>query len=125
MNYNLPIKIAILNDGCFSMVNAWEKLFFGERYIATDLIKNPNYVKLAESYDIKGIYCDDKKELDSKISEFLLHDKAVLCEFKVEKDLCLPLVPPGSPLDKMILYNVNGQDESYSSNKIKDLLPPS
>ena len=105
MNYNLPIKIAIMNDTCFSMVNTWEKLFFEERFTATNLIKNPNYVKLAESYGIKGMYCDNSFDLDSKIKQFLSYDKAILCEFKVEKDICLPLVAPGSALDEIILQN--------------------
>ena len=105
MNYNLPVKIAIMNDTCFSMVNTWEKLFFEERFTATNLIKNPNYVSLSESYGIKGIYCDNSFDLDSKIKQFLSYDKAILCEFKVEKDICLPLVTPGSALDEIKLQN--------------------
>ena len=97
-NYKLPIKIAIMNDGKFSMVKTWEKLFYNERYTATDLYRNPDYVKLAEAYNIKGIMCDKKQDLDNKIQEFLSYDKAILCEFKVESDECLPLVIPGASL---------------------------
>lgn len=102
MNYNLPIKIAIMNDTCLSMVNTWEKLFYEERYTATDLKKNPDYVKLADSYGIKSIYCDNRLELKKKIREFINYDKAILCEFKVDSDQCYPLIPPGAGLDEML-----------------------
>ena len=104
-NYNLPIKIAIMNDGHFSMVRTWEKLFFDKRYTATKLDDNPDYVKLAEAYGIKGICCDAREDLHDKINEFLSYDKAILCEFKLETDECFPLVKPGSALDDIILPN--------------------
>jgi acetolactate synthase-1/2/3 large subunit len=117
-NYNLPIKIAIMNDGHFSMVRTWEKMFFNERYTATNLYNNPDYVKLAEAHGIKSIYCDNIKDLDNKINEFLSYDKAILCEFKVETDECLPLVKPGSALNDIILPNTD-----YGI--IKTNIPPS
>ena len=98
-NYNLPIKIAIMNDGHFSMVRTWEKLFYYGRYTATNLNKNPNYVKLAEANHIKGISCDKREDLDCKIKEFLEYPGPILCEFKVETDECFPLVKPGCALD--------------------------
>ena len=104
-NYDLPIKIAIMNDNCYSMVRAWEKLFFDERYVATDLIKNPNYVKLAESYGIKAIRCNNRKFLDYHIEEFLTYPGPILCDFRVKSDLCLPLIPPGGALHEMIKFN--------------------
>ena len=104
-DYNLPIKIAIMNDGHFSMVRTWETLFYNSRYTATNLNKNPDYSKLAEAYSIKGIMCDKRENLNEKIKEFLEYDKAILCEFKVETDECYPLVKPGSALDDIILTN--------------------
>ena len=104
-DYNLPIKIAILNDATLSMVKAWEKLFYNERYTATDLGKNPDYVALAESFGIKGIQCNHKDELPDLIDYFLNYEGPILCDFKVHGDLCLPLVAPGSSIDNMILHN--------------------
>lgn len=104
-NYDLPIKIAIMNDGHFSMVRTWEKLFFNKRYTATNLNKNPNYSKLAESFGIKSIVCDSRGKLNSSIDKFLSYDKAILCEFKVETDECFPLVAPGAALDNIMLSN--------------------
>jgi acetolactate synthase-1/2/3 large subunit len=122
MNYKLPIKIAILNDTCFSMVNTWEKLFYEERYTATDLYQNPDYVKLADSYDIKSIYCNTKEDLKKNIEEFLSYDGAILCEFKVKSDQCYPLVPPGAALDDMILSNIDMSDDSGKIKK--EMLAP-
>ena len=119
-DYNLPIKIAILNDATLSMVKAWEKLFYNERYTATDLGKNPNYIELAESFGIKGIQCNNKDELHEMINYFLNYDGPILCDFKVESDICLPLVVPGSSIDNMILHN------NCTKNIGKDnILPPS
>ncbi len=106
-NYNLPIKIAIMNDSTLSMVKVWEKLFYNENYTATDLGKNPDYVKLANSFEIKGITCSSKDKLSETIDYFLSCRGPMLCDFRVESDLCLPLVAPGAALDNMILNNKN------------------
>ena len=102
--YNLPIKIAIINDESLSMVRIWEKLFFEERYVATDNPNNPDYVNLAKSYGIHAISCDSIDELGETINEFLECKDPILCEFKVIGEECLPLVGPGKALDDMILF---------------------
>ena len=114
-NYNLPIKIAIMNDGEFSMVRAWEKLFYNGRYTATNLGSNPNYVKLAEANHIKGISCDKREDLDYKIKEFLEYPGPILCEFKVKSDECFPLVKPGCALDD-ITTNCNNIESGMAPN---------
>ena len=104
-NYNLPIKIAIMNDTSFSMVKAWEEIFFNEQYTATALVKNPDYAKLAESFGIKGITCHKREDLKDTINEFLSYDKSIVCDFRVIPNLCLPLISPGEALDNMILFD--------------------
>lgn len=104
---NLPLKIFIMNDGTLSMVKAWEKLFYNERFTATDLKINPNYSKLAESFGIKGITCNNENEIKSTIQYALNYNGPIICDFKVEGDMCLPLVAPGKALDDMILYPKN------------------
>lgn len=102
MKYNLPIKIAIMNDNQLSMVKAWEKLFFNKRYVATELNHNPNYTNLAKSYGIKALKCNSKHNLDRIVKEFLEYPGPILCEFKTISDVCYPLVPPGNSLDQML-----------------------
>ena len=102
--YNLPVKIFVCNDKNQSMVRVWEELFFNERYTATQCEKNPKYHKLAESYDIKGLYCDNYDDLPIIINEALETNGPVLVNFRVETDKCYSLVPPGNGLDEFKLY---------------------
>lgn len=116
MEYNLPIKIAIMNDSKQMMVNIWERLFFEERYTATINNKNPNFPKLAESFGIKSFKIDNINNLDKITSDFLSYNGPALCEYVVEPEICLPLVGPGKALDDMILF-----DEYHYQNKKMDL----
>jgi len=99
----LPIKIAIMNNNAQMMVTIWEKLFFEERYTATLNEKNPDYYKLANAFGIKSLKCNNVTNLEETIHEFIHYDGPILCEFKIKKDICLPLVGPGKALDDMIL----------------------
>lgn len=103
VEHNLPIKIAIMNNESQMMVTIWEKLFFDERYTATLNKNNPSYVKLAEAYGIKSLYCGNADDLENTIEKFINYDGPILCEFSIKKDICLPLVGPGKALDEMIL----------------------
>jgi len=109
----IPIKIAVMNNNAQMMVTIWEKLFFEERYTATLNERNPDFTMLAESYGIKSISCDKIEDLDKTLDEFIHYSGPILCEFKIEKGICLPLVGPGKALDDMIL------PENYET-KIKE-----
>ena len=117
---NIPIKIAVMNNDAQMMVTIWEKLFFEERYTATLNERNPDFTMLAESYGIKSLSCDKIEDLDETIDKFIECKEAILCEFKIEKGICLPLVGPGKALDDMIL------PENYNSDfKIEKGMAPS
>jgi acetolactate synthase-1/2/3 large subunit len=94
-----------MNDESLGMVKIWEKLFFDERYTATDNPTNPYYTELADSYNIHSTYCGTKNNLDIVMQSVLAYNGPVVCEFKVQTEECFPLVPPGKALDDMILYN--------------------
>lgn len=115
--YNLPIKIVILNDGKQMMVNIWERLFFNKRYTATINNNNPDFVKLSESFGIKGFYCDNQKDIKNITKEFLNYNGPALCEYKVEGEICLPLVGPGKALDDMILFDEYEEDNVEKFDK--------
>lgn len=102
--YNIPIKIIILNNNSQDMVRVWETLFFNGRITATENKANPSFVEMVKSFNIHGLYCDNSKDLPDMIAELLHYNKPVLLECKVDKDMCLPLVPPGAGLDEMILH---------------------
>ena len=104
VEYDIPVKILILNNNSQDMVRVWETLFFDNRITATQNKKNPKFSKVAEAFGIKGMVCNSRDDLAMKIYEFLEYDGPVLLECKVEKDYCLPLVKPGAGLDEMILH---------------------
>jgi acetolactate synthase I/II/III large subunit len=101
--YNIPVKIAIMNNSAQMMVTIWEKLFFNERYTATINNNNPCYTSISDGFGIKSISCNDKNYLTDTIKEFLEYPGPILCEFNIERDICLPLVAPGKALNEMIL----------------------
>lgn len=109
LNYNIPIKMVIMNDSKQSMVNVWEKLFFDNRITATETI-NPDYNLLGKAYGIKVITISKNlnyKIIKKKIKKFINYDynQPIILNCIVESDYCLPLVPPGNGLDEMITYN--------------------
>lgn len=113
--YNLPIKIMIMNNDAQMMVNIWEKLFFNERYTATINNENPSYTQLANSFNIMSMYCDSEKDLDKTLDDFINYPESILCEFKIKKDVCLPLVGPGKALHEMILPGELLQKYNYKA----------
>jgi len=117
LEYDIPIKIAIMNDGRQQMVYTWQKLFHNERFIGTTN-KNPNFEHLGKAYNIKTITCSSKKALNRKVKEFLLYDKSIIGIFNVEPEMCFPLVAPGKALDEMIM------NESYIENLDKSINAP-
>jgi acetolactate synthase I/II/III large subunit len=114
---NLPIKIFIMNDCRLQMVHTWQKLFFNENYIATEH-ENPDYSMLAEAHGIKSFVCDKREDVTKTIKSSLIYPGACVVEFKVDPDICLPLVPPGNTIDDMMLFGDNQIIENQS-------LPPS
>ena len=102
--YNkLPVKIVLLNNGVLGMVRQLQKFFYGERYSQTDLDGNPDFVKVAEAYGIRGIRVDSHEQVRSAISEGLKHPGPVLLEFMISRDDdVLPIVPPGKPITEML-----------------------
>ena len=102
--YDIPIKIAIMNDSRQQMVYVWQELFFNSNFISTTNY-NPDYNKLAESFGIKSIRCDNPDDLDEAVTEFINYKGPILGNFIVEPDKCLPLVAPGKNLHEMILQD--------------------
>lgn len=102
VEYNLPVKILIMNDARLQMVHTWQDLFYQKNFVSTCL-KNPSFKKLGNAFGIKSFVCGSKKSLSRQIRKVLDYDGPVLCEFLVEPETCLPFVKPGSSLDDMIL----------------------
>lgn len=102
VEYNIPVKIVILNNNKQGMVYIWEKLFFDKRITATEYEKNTSFKKIAESFGIKSLYCENPIDLVDNIKYFINYKGPILLECKVKNDICTPLVPPGAALNEMI-----------------------
>lgn len=101
--YNIPVKVCILNNDFQGMVKQWQDLFYGHRYSQTAM-KNPNFAKLAEACGIRGIRCDNKCDVAKTVGEMLAHDGPIIVDFFVEpNEHVYPMVPSGKGLHEMEL----------------------
>tara|TARA_B100000686_G_C16753188_1_gene953818 strand:- start:166 stop:1866 length:1701 start_codon:yes stop_codon:yes gene_type:complete len=99
----LPVKFAILNNGFLGMVRQWQEIFFESSYVSTGYSGNPDFVRLAEAYGIKGIRVTDKTKVKSAINEAMDHDGPVLIDFIVEQEENVyPMIPSGMTVKDMI-----------------------
>jgi acetolactate synthase-1/2/3 large subunit len=102
--YNLPVKIAILNNRCLGMPRQWQGLFYDKRYSNTCLEVSPDFVKLAEAYGAVGLRATKPEEVVPTIEKALSIPKAVIMDFVVEREEDVyPMVPAGAPLKEMLL----------------------
>ncbi|HEC69743.1 MAG TPA: biosynthetic-type acetolactate synthase large subunit [Candidatus Omnitrophica bacterium] len=100
--YNIPVKIAILNNHYLGMVRQWQELFYKRRYSATRL-DNPDFVKVAEGYKVKGMRITKEKDVKKAIKEALTHQGPVVMDFWVEEEEnVFPMVPAGEAINRMI-----------------------
>jgi len=90
------VKIVILNNSFLGMVRQWQELFFDKRYSSTEL-ENPDFIKIAEGYSIKGKSITERADLAEAVKEMLDHEGSYLLEVHVGKeDNVFPMVPTGS-----------------------------
>ena len=106
--FGVNVKVLLLNNDFQGMVKQWQDLFYEERYSGTEM-KNPDFVKFAESMNCIGIRCDSEETLAESMKEFLAAESPVVGEFIVEKDEhCYPMVGAGKALDEMIIGDFEG-----------------
>ncbi len=101
--YNLPIKILIINNSYLGMVRQWQEIFNDKRYSFTDLSINPHFEKIAQAYEIDYARIETEEELDEKLRTNIQSDKAVIIECIVEKEAnVLPMIPAGTSVDHIV-----------------------
>ncbi len=100
--YNIKAKHLVLNNDFQGMVKQWQDLFYKKRYSHTEM-HNPDFVKLSEALNCKGLRCVSSAELPGKMAEFLEYDEGpVVLECMVEKhEHVYPMVPAGAALHEM------------------------
>lgn len=101
--YNLPVKIFIINNSYLGMVRQWQELFNDRRYSSVDLSYNPDFIKIGEAYGIKSIQLKTKKDLKKHLKKILESNEAVLVECIVEKEENVyPMIPAGKDVSCIV-----------------------
>ena len=110
--HQLPVVIAILNNGVLGMVRQWQELFHAQRYSEIYLAdSNPDFAKLAEAYGIEGHNVFDRETAERIIPEAMAKKKPVLLNFVVyEAEKVWPMVPAGAGVDEMIIGDQEPDD---------------
>jgi acetolactate synthase-1/2/3 large subunit len=105
----LPVKILIINNRWLGMVRQWQQLFYRAHYSHTDMAEcQPDFLKLAEAYGIRGVQIENPQRLEKQLQEVLAYKGAVLANIIVAREEnVLPMVPPGGVLNKMLLPQQN------------------
>ena len=99
----IPVKVIILNNQALGMVRQWQETFHGERYSQSLIPVQPDFIKLAAAYDIKGYKIETYEEAKVQLKEALESDEPVLIDCRVvQKESVLPMVVPGTALHEMI-----------------------
>lgn len=104
--FRIPVKIVILNNQMLGMVRQWQQTFYEERYSQSLVPVQPDFVKLAEAYDLKGYLIDDPSKAEAVFKEALLSDEPALIDCRVKQlENVYPMVAPGKGLSDMIGVN--------------------
>ena len=101
------------------MVRQWQEMFHGSRYSESYMDSLPDFVKLAESYGMKGMRVKDPKKLDDTIKAMLAHDGPVICDIWVDRDENVyPMIPAGAAHHELVLGPEELSDNVLDKNRV-------
>ena len=101
--YNLPVKIVLLNNNFLGMVRQWQELFFQGRYANTELV-NPDFLKIAEGFGVPSKQISERERLKKELQEMIASDGPFMLEVKVAKEgNIFPMIPAGGTVSEMRL----------------------
>ncbi len=102
--YNIPVKILLINNGYLGMVRQWQEQFYEHRYAHVDLQVSPDFVRLAEAYGVPALRASKASEVTRTLEKGLNIPGPVLIEMQVAREEnVFPIVPAGAALKDMIL----------------------
>ncbi len=103
VQYNVPVKVIILNNHYLGMVRQWQEKFYEERYSHSYMDAMPDFVKLAEAYGAKGFRAEKSSELSATLRAAFAETGPVLVEVVIPKsEGVFPMVPAGSAMHEML-----------------------
>ncbi|MBN2808923.1 MAG: biosynthetic-type acetolactate synthase large subunit [Deltaproteobacteria bacterium] len=104
VQYNLPVKVIILNNGYLGMVRQWQELFFAKHYSSTQMNHAPDFVKLAEAYGALGLRARTPAEVEPVLLQAFSHPGPVVVDVVVAaEENVYPMVPAGEAISNMLL----------------------
>jgi acetolactate synthase-1/2/3 large subunit len=105
VQYHLPVKVVILNNGYLGMVRQWQEFFYGKRYASVSLEGvSPDFVKLAEAYGAVGLRATKPEEVLPTLKKAFSIPGPVIIDFEIDpEENVYPMVPAGEPLNQMRL----------------------
>jgi acetolactate synthase-1/2/3 large subunit len=104
IQYKIPLKVIIMNNGYLGMVRQWQEMFYDRAYSEVDLSISPDFVKLAEAYGALGLRATKPDELRDVLEQGLNNDKVAIIDVVVSKEEnVFPIVPAGGNSRDMIL----------------------
>ena len=99
---DLPVKIAIINNGFLGMVRQWQQIFYDGRYTGTPIV-SPDYVKLADAYGIPALAVTRPEEVMDAFQQAHAAPGPFLIDFRVKEEVNVyPMVAPGAAVDEVI-----------------------
>ena len=113
--YKLPVKIFIVNNKWMGMVRQWQELIHGGRYSESYTESLPDFVKLAESFNILGFKVTKSSDVDGSINEMIKIKKPVLIDMVVDqKENCFPMIPSGAAHNEILLGPEDQREETIN-----------
>jgi acetolactate synthase-1/2/3 large subunit len=104
VQYNLPVKVLVMNNGYLGMVRQWQEMFYERSYSEVDISVAPDFVKLAEAYGARGFRASRPGELTAALEAGLSHEGVAVIDIRVSKEEnVFPIVPAGASSKDMIV----------------------
>lgn len=105
VQYRLPVKILILNNQYMGMVRQWQQMFHGNRYSESYMESLPDFVALAKSFGVEGLYCDKLADVDATLEKALQTEGPVLIDMRVsQSENVYPMIPAGAAHNELVLH---------------------
>ena len=102
-SYQLPIVVLVMNNMVLGMVRQWQKVFYGNRFSATDPHRKTDFVRLAEAFGCHGMRIEKRSDIESVLKAALTYGGPVVVDCRISPDAnVLPMIPPGGTVDEMI-----------------------
>jgi acetolactate synthase-1/2/3 large subunit len=105
VQYKIPVKIVLMNNGYLGMVRQWQELFWNRRYSGVDISVQPDFKMLAEAYGAHGIRVTKPRQIDKAFDEAMeVNDRPVLMDFRISREEnVFPMIPAGQSIEQMMV----------------------